>query len=47
MLAALLLFGFAIPASAQESLFEQNTAEREDAPMTEAQKAAGEKESIF
>ena len=44
----LVLFAFALGISAfGQDLFEGFKAEPKDAPLTEAQKAAGEKESIF
>jgi len=43
---ALFLFTFGMSAFGQD-LFGQHEAEQKDAPMTEEQKAAGEKESIF
>jgi hypothetical protein len=43
---ALFAFTFGMPAFGQD-LFEQQNTGREDAPMTEEQKAAGNKESIF
>ena len=46
-LSAALLLTFTRSAAAQESLFETRSFDREDTPMTEEQKAAGEKESIF
>ena len=43
---ALFVFTFGLRAFGQD-LFEQQNAQREDAPMTAEQKAAGDKESIF
>ncbi|MBI4464596.1 MAG: hypothetical protein HY647_07820 [Acidobacteria bacterium] len=43
---ALFLVTFGIPAFGQ-NLFGEQPAGRDDAPLTEEQKAAGERESIF
>ena len=43
---ALFVFTFGISAFGQD-LFGQQNEERKDAPLTEEQKTAGEKESIF
>ena len=43
---AVFLFAFGTSAFGQ-NLFGEHAAEHNDAPLTEAQKAAGERESIF
>ena len=43
----LVILALGTTAAAQENLFNITSADREDAPMTPEQKAAGEKESIF